>query len=213
VVAKLDRLARSVRHASAIIDDAIAKGWSLVVLDNALDLTTPGGRAMANMLATFAELERDLISSRTKDALAARKARGLNNGRTTAIPAGVLRRIVTSRNAGAPFSRIARELTAEGVLSPTGLPTWQESTVRRAYGSAMAHVREVSRRTGKAYEVHWRQQERKMQRTFTVKRDGERFALKVENEIAEGATTAPLVRRVPTVAQVSRRLWRRRVPD
>lgn len=66
----------------------------------------------------------------------------------------------------------------------------------------MAHVREVFRRTGKAYEVHWRQQDRKMQRTFTVKRDAERFALKVENDIAEGATTAPLVRRVPTVAQV-----------
>ncbi len=136
VVAKLDRLARSVRHASAIIDDAIGRGWSLVVLDNALDLTTPGGRAMANMLATFAELERDLISTRTKEALAARKARGLANGRQSAIPAGVLRRLVISRDAGASFSRIARELTAEGVLTPTGLPVWQESTVRRAYASA-----------------------------------------------------------------------------
>lgn len=46
IVAKLDRLARSVRHASAIIDDAIRREWALVVLDNALDLTTPGGRAM-----------------------------------------------------------------------------------------------------------------------------------------------------------------------
>lgn len=138
VVAKLDRLARSVRHASAIIDDAIQSGWSLTVLDNALDLTTPGGRAMANMLATFAELERDLISSRTKEALAARKARGLDNGRKTAIPAGVLRRIVLSRDAGASFGRIARELTTEGILSPTGLPDWHESTVRRAYTSAKA---------------------------------------------------------------------------
>ncbi|MFM9785959.1 recombinase family protein, partial [Streptomyces scabiei] len=43
IVAKLDRLARSVRHASAIIDDAIRREWALVVLDNALDLTTPGG--------------------------------------------------------------------------------------------------------------------------------------------------------------------------
>lgn len=46
VLAKLDRLARSVRHASAIIDDAQRQGWDLVVLDNAIDLTTPGGRAM-----------------------------------------------------------------------------------------------------------------------------------------------------------------------
>lgn len=137
MVAKLDRLARSVRHASAIIDSAITQGWALVVLDNALDLTTPGGRAMANMLATFAELERDLIASRTREALAARKARGEHNGRRTAIPAPVLRRIVVSREEEAQsFGRIAADLTAEGLLSPTGNPEWQESTVRRAYASA-----------------------------------------------------------------------------
>ncbi|WP_456286236.1 recombinase family protein [Microbacterium sp. JZ70] len=137
MVAKLDRLARSVRHASAVIDSAVTQGWALVVLDNALDLTTPGGRAMANMLATFAELERDLIATRTREALAARKARGEHNGRRTAIPAGVLRRIVTAREEQRlSFCRIADMLTADGVLSPTGLPRWQESTVRRAYTSA-----------------------------------------------------------------------------
>ncbi|WP_353816291.1 recombinase family protein [Agromyces sp. SYSU T00266] len=139
IVAKLDRLARSVRHASAIIDSAITQAWALVVLDNALDLTTPGGRAMANMLATFAELERDLIASRTREALAARKARGERNGRRTAIPPAVLRRIVITREQeGLSFWRIAQGLTADGVLSPTGLPHWQESTVRRAYASATA---------------------------------------------------------------------------
>lgn len=136
IVSKLDRLARSVRHASAIIDDAQRQGWNLIVLDNAIDLTTAGGRAMANMFITFAEYERELISIRTKDALAARKARGLDQGRKTAIPAGLLRRIVLSRDAGASFGRIARELTTEGFLSPTGLPDWHESTIRRAYTTA-----------------------------------------------------------------------------
>lgn len=137
MVAKLDRLARSVRHASAIIDSAITQGWALVVLDNALDLTTPGGRAMANMLATFAELERDLIATRTREALAARKARGLPLGRRTAIPPAVLRRIVLTRDEqGHSFGRIAADLMDDGVLSPTGLPEWHESTVRRAYRSA-----------------------------------------------------------------------------
>lgn len=141
MVAKLDRLARSVRHASAIIDSAVTQDWALVVLDNALDLTTPGGRAMANMLATFAELERDLIATRTREALAARKARGLHNGRRTAIPAAVLRRIVLDREEqGLSFCRIAAGLTDDAVLSPTGLPAWQESTVRRAYTSATAAV-------------------------------------------------------------------------
>ena len=88
------------------------------------------------MLATFAEWERDMISARTKDALAARRARGQTNGRRSAIPAGLLRRIVVSRDAGASFRSIATELTDERYLSPTGLPTWHESTVRRAYATA-----------------------------------------------------------------------------
>lgn len=145
MVAKLDRLARSVRHASAVIDDAIRQGWALVVLDNALDLTTPGGRAMANMLATFAELERDLIASRTREALAARKARGERNGRRTAIPPSVLRRIVLTReDEHHSYGRIASDLTRDGVLSPTGLPEWTESTVRRAYSSASMHTKETA---------------------------------------------------------------------
>jgi integrase len=60
----------------------------------------------------------------------------------------------------------------------------------------------VSRKSEQVYGVLWRRGERRVQRTFTVKLDAERFALKVENDIAEGATTALLVRRVPVVAQV-----------
>lgn len=139
MVAKLDHLARPVRHASAIIDDAIERGWSLVVFDNALDLTTRDG-AMANMLATFAELERDLVSTLTVEAVAARKGPCLTSGRPAAIPAGVLRRVVLARDAGASYSGIARVLTAEGILAPTSRAEWQESTVRRAYAAATTNV-------------------------------------------------------------------------
>lgn len=58
-------------------------------------------------------------------------------GRKSTIPSAVLQRIVTDRDQHRlSFWNIAKSLTAEGVLSPTGLPTWQESTVRRAYVSA-----------------------------------------------------------------------------
>ena len=40
----------------------------------------------------------------------------------------------------------------------------------------MAHVRSVQRKTGQAFEVHWRDSGKDRQRTFTVKRDAERFA-------------------------------------
>jgi DNA invertase Pin-like site-specific DNA recombinase len=129
-VPKLDRLARSVAHAADIMETARAQGWNLVVLDLGMDLSTPQGRALAQTMAVFAELERELISIRTKEAMAAAKARGVKIGRARLAPAGVLRRIVLSRNAGASFGSIARELTAEQVLSPTGRPSWQESTVR-----------------------------------------------------------------------------------
>lgn len=72
----------------------------------------------------------------------------------------------------------------------------------------MAHVREVARKPGPkyprgvAYEVMWRDGEKKLQRTFAVKRDAERFALKVENAKDVGDTTRSLAGKAPTVAQV-----------
>jgi len=138
VVAKMDRLARSVAHASDIMELARSQGWNLVVLDLGVDLKTPQGRAMAQMLAVFAELERALIGQRTREALAAAKRRGTRLGRPRLAPASVVQRVVAERNAGASFQLIARTLTADGVLSPAGRPAWQESSVRRLYNSATA---------------------------------------------------------------------------
>ncbi|MCZ2847462.1 recombinase family protein [Modestobacter sp. VKM Ac-2978] len=59
VVAKMDRLGRSVIQASDVLETARRQKWDLVVLDLGMDLTTPHGKAMAQMLAVFAELERD----------------------------------------------------------------------------------------------------------------------------------------------------------
>ena len=123
---------------------AQAQGWALVVLDLNLDLTTPAGEAMAHMLATFAQFERRLISQRTKDGLAAKKARGDPIGRPRLAQPGVVRRIVMDRNAGLSFDRVAKVLEAEGILSPAGRPNWQSSTVRRIYASATSVGQEAS---------------------------------------------------------------------
>lgn len=138
VVTKLDRLARSVIHASEIIERANEQGWSLVVLDMDLDLTTAAGRMIARQLVSFAEYERELIGERTRDALAAKKRRGESIGRPRLAQPGIVRRIVLDRDAGLSFDRIARALTTEGILSPAGRPSWQSSTVRRIYQSASA---------------------------------------------------------------------------
>jgi DNA invertase Pin-like site-specific DNA recombinase len=138
VVAKLDRLSRSIVNAANIIEAAQAQGWSLVVLDLGVDLTTAAGRMVAMNLVNFAQYERELISERTKAGLAAKRARGERIGRPRQAPAGVVRRIVMDRNTGMSFAKIATTLAAEGILSPAGLPTWQTSTVRRIYASATA---------------------------------------------------------------------------
>lgn len=140
VVAKLDRLSRSIVNAANIIEAAQARGWSLVILDLGVDLTTAAGRMMAMNLVNFAQYERELISERTKAALAAKKRRGERIGRPRAASPSVVRRIVQEREAGETYDAIALNLLADNVLSPLGKPTWQPSTVRRIYTSATSGV-------------------------------------------------------------------------
>ncbi|MFF2348082.1 tyrosine-type recombinase/integrase [Pseudarthrobacter sp. NPDC058119] len=68
----------------------------------------------------------------------------------------------------------------------------------------MAHIKTLSRANGgSAYEVRWREGGKHRQRTFRSKREAERFALKVENELHEGNSTAPLVKNSKTFREVA----------
>jgi DNA invertase Pin-like site-specific DNA recombinase len=136
MVTKLDRLTRRVSIASDIIAAAQAQGWNLVVADLGIDLSTWQGRAMAHMLATFAEVERELISERTRDGLAVARSQGKRIGRPRLVSDAIRERIITEREKGNSFRLIAQDLTADGVLSPEGRPAWQASTVRRIYNAA-----------------------------------------------------------------------------
>ena len=147
VVAKLDRLSRSIVNAANIIEAAQAQGWSLVILDLGVDLTTAAGRMVAMNLVNFAQYERELISERTKAALAAKKRRGERIGRPRVASPAVVRRIVAQRNSGSTYDAIAAALVADGILSPLGKPTWQPSTVRRIYASATVAVADQTART------------------------------------------------------------------
>jgi hypothetical protein len=91
---------------------------------------------MAMNLVNFAQYERELISERTKAALAAKKRRGERIGRPRVASPAIVRRIVIDRDGGLSFDAIARVLTGDGILSPTGRPSWPPSTVRRIYQSA-----------------------------------------------------------------------------
>ena len=93
MVAKLDRLSRSVIDAAQTIERARREGWNLVALDLGVDFSTAAGEAMAHMTAVFAQLERRLIGERTRAALAVRKAQGVRLGRPPALTEQLRRRI------------------------------------------------------------------------------------------------------------------------
>ena len=92
---------------TAVMARAQKQGWAVVALDCAVDTTTPAGEAVANVLAVFAQFERRLISQRTREALAIKKAQGVRLGRRARCwrARGVESSTSTSRERACPRSR------------------------------------------------------------------------------------------------------------
>jgi DNA invertase Pin-like site-specific DNA recombinase len=78
---KLDRFGRSLKHLVSALGEFEALGVAFVSLRDSFDLTTPAGRLMFNMVASFAEFERDLIRERVRAGIANRRAKGFRVGR------------------------------------------------------------------------------------------------------------------------------------
>jgi DNA invertase Pin-like site-specific DNA recombinase len=130
VVAKLDRLSRSMLDFASIMKVSEKQGWGIVALDLGVDTSTPSGEMMANILATFAQFERRLIGQRTKDALSIKKAEGVKLGRPTVTAPGTVARIQALRAEGLSLRAIAGKLNEEGVPTSQGGKQWYASTVR-----------------------------------------------------------------------------------
>jgi len=80
VVTKLDRLGRSVKNLKDTAEQLDAAGVGLRAISQGIDTTTPGGRLFFHMLAAIAEFEHDLVVERTREGLAAARARGRRGG-------------------------------------------------------------------------------------------------------------------------------------
>ena len=130
VVAKLDRLSRSMLDFASLMATAQKQHWALVALDVAVDTSTPAGEMLVNVLATFSQFERRLIGQRTKEALAAKKAQGVRLGRPPVLPQRVVRRIERERARGNSLQKIADALNAAAVPTAHGGARWHASTVR-----------------------------------------------------------------------------------
>jgi DNA invertase Pin-like site-specific DNA recombinase len=109
LVWRLDRWGRSVADLLATLQELEHLGVGFVSLTEALDFTTPAGRAMAGLLAVFAEFERDVLRERVRAGLAHARQNGKRLGRpvTAALHADQVRKL---RRAGISKSEIARRL-------------------------------------------------------------------------------------------------------
>lgn len=109
LVWRLDRWGRSVTDLLATLQELEHLGVGFVSLTEALDLTTPVGRAMAGLLAIFSEFEREVLRERTRAGLAQARLNGKRLGRpaTAAVHAAEIQKL---RRAGVSKSEIARRV-------------------------------------------------------------------------------------------------------
>jgi DNA invertase Pin-like site-specific DNA recombinase len=135
VAAKLDRITRSLGDFAALLEWFTASDASLVAVDVGVDTSSPGGKLVAGVFAAVAEWERDTIAARTKEGLAALRAKGNAISRpAVADNPRLARRIKGMRERGKTYQAIADKLNAERVPTLRGARLWTVSGVRGAAG-------------------------------------------------------------------------------
>jgi site-specific DNA recombinase len=145
VVYSLSRLARSTRDAINLAEKLEKAGADLVSLSEHLDTTSASGKMIFRLLAVLAEFERDLISERTRAALAHKRSKGERIG---TVPFGyrlaedgihlvpesteqaTLRRLRSMKTRGLPWRVIAEQFNEEGIPTRNGQP-WTLFTARK----------------------------------------------------------------------------------
>lgn len=146
VIAKLDRLSRSVKDWNALIDGFFGEkaGKQLFSVADSIDTRTAAGRLVLNVLMSVAQWERETIGERTRDTLRYKISKGercgkvrfgfdlAGDGKTLVANAEEQEAIALMRElraAGKSYPAIVAELTARGIRTKEG-KTWQPMTVR-----------------------------------------------------------------------------------
>ena len=144
IVAKLDRLTRSVKDLALLLERFTRRGVALVSVAESLDTSTAAGRLVLNIMVSVSQWEREAIGERTRDALAHMKATRQaysptpygfeRNGdalAATEVEMSTVQQIRTWHRAGWTLRKIASELNRLGVATKNGGAAWYASTVRR----------------------------------------------------------------------------------
>jgi len=108
VVTKYDRLARSLKDLLEIVEAIRNEGAGFRSLAEDIDTTTSAGRLIFHVFASIAEFERDRISERTKEGLAAARKRGRVGGRPPALSSNQRTEVRKMRDEGRSIPEIAR---------------------------------------------------------------------------------------------------------
>lgn len=149
VVAKLDRLTRSLKDFDELVDWMDANGKVLVSVSESLDLSTSTGRMFANLLAMFAQFERERIGERRREAGIKMRENGWWQGgqppygfvpvkvdshwelREDPTQSGIVYRMAREIIQGKARRAIGRDLTADGIPTPKSAKEWGERTITK----------------------------------------------------------------------------------
>jgi len=109
VVESISRFARNTKDLLTLVDKLTSNGVEFISLKENIDTTTICGRFMLTVFAAFAELERGYILQRSKEGIAAAKARGVKFGRPTKMPPENFGEIVEQWEKGnIPYEEVLR---------------------------------------------------------------------------------------------------------
>jgi DNA invertase Pin-like site-specific DNA recombinase len=134
VVAKLDRLTRSIVDFGELLEWLNAAGAALVALDLRLDTSTPTGAMVAQVLVVVAEWERRTIAERTRNALAAKRDAGEAVGRPSVADEPELVTRIRDMAEDMSLHAICAQLNAEGIPTMRGGATWRPSSLQTILG-------------------------------------------------------------------------------
>ena len=126
VIWKLDRLGRSVKGLVDFVAELEGRGVQFKSLTDGIDTTTPSGRFFFHIMASLAQMERELIAERTKAGLEAARKRGRVGGRKRAMTQSKLESAHRLLKDGVPPKEVAQNL---GVSVPT-LYRWLPASKR-----------------------------------------------------------------------------------
>lgn len=132
IVAKLDRLSRSLLDFAQLMAMARAEGWGVNALDIGVDTSSINGELIANIIMALAQWERRIIGERTTLALEQVRTRGTRLGRPPNVAPETLRLIRVMRDSGKSYQAVADALAREGIATAQG-GQWRASTVRKLY--------------------------------------------------------------------------------